>query len=168
MRPPITRRPHPLAWPWEPTNEWRAANPNGPILAIVGSRKFLNPNAYSLALGIIHRALTVVQPRKVISGGADGMDRFGETLALLSGFEFEAFLPRCPRWEPDGYKERNIMIATACTHLLCIRCQGSATAGSAFTADAAESMGRAIQRVTLPVGGFFASGVERTDTAIRG
>ncbi len=144
-------------WPWQPTDQWRQANPHGPVLAIVGSRKFLNPNAYSLALPLIDMAIETIRPKKIISGGADGMDMFGETVAVLSGLEFEAFLPQCPRWEPDGYKERNDLIATACTHLLCIRCQGSATQGSAYTAGMAQQLRRPAHVITVPIGGKFVS-----------
>lgn len=126
------------------------------ILAIVGSTRFANPNAYALALPEIVLAVEALRPAKIISGEADGMDAFAKAYAVTRGIPYQGFPPAHPQWEPHGYKERNMQIAAHCTHLLAIRCQASSTYGSGFTADQAETAGRQVRRITVPIAGMFA------------
>lgn len=117
------------------------------LLAVVGSTK-VTDNQLDLASKIIRGFLLEV-PRLVISGGALGID----TLALEIANEYDiprrVHLPNNNRWEPDGYKARNLLIAEDCTHLLCIRTSQSTTYGSGWTADRAEEMGKTVWRVTI-------------------
>lgn len=116
------------------------------VLAIVGSVKFTNPNAYAEALEIIVETIRELRPTRIVSGEADGMDTFGETIARLQGIPFTGYPPKNARWEPEGYKERNMQIADACTHLLAIRCREAKTYGSGWTADYAEQTGKHVRR----------------------
>jgi predicted Rossmann fold nucleotide-binding protein DprA/Smf involved in DNA uptake len=115
------------------------------ILAIVGSVLLSSGSQEARAIEIINLALSL-NPEKVVSGGALGVDSLAEGLSELAGIPFKKFLPGNNRWEPDGFKARNILVAEACTHLLCIRTRQSKTYGSGWTADYAESLGRQVAR----------------------
>jgi hypothetical protein len=128
-------------------------------LAIVGSVKFVNPDAYSLALIELDMASAALDPALIISGEAQGLDQFAKAYAVHIRIPYRGYPPEQQRWEPAGYKARNLLVANACTHLLAIRCQASRTYGSGFTADAAEQAGKLVRRVTIPVGGTFISEV---------
>ncbi len=126
-------------------------------LAIVGSRKFKNPNAYALALPHLQLGALIVDPDQIISGGADGMDKFAEAFAQIGLIPFRAFEPKTQRWAgPGGFEERNEEIAQTCTHLLSVRCELSTTYGSGWTADRAEALGRPVIRITIPSRGLAA------------
>lgn len=128
-------------------------HPAGPTLCVVGSRAFVNPNAYAIALPHITFALEVVAPQLLISGGADGMDTFAEAVAQSTLMAFQKFEPKNRRWAPDGYEDRNQLMALSCTHLLAIRCAKATTYGSGWTADAADGLGRQVVRITIPAVG---------------
>lgn len=120
-------------------------------LAIVGSTKYVNdPMATALAREVIEAAITFYDPVVVISGGAVGIDTIAAEVARRDGVEVIEHLPRNPRWKPDGYEERNLLIARDCTHLLCIRHPASTTYGSGWTADQAEAMGKVVHRRSIP------------------
>jgi hypothetical protein len=112
------------------------------ILAIVGSTTFTNPNWRQIALREMRAEVERYDqaPERVISGGADGIDKLAEEYARYAGIPFEEFLPRYRRWEPFGFKVRNTLIGNACTRLLAIRCIESQTYGSGWTADYAEKV----------------------------
>lgn len=118
-------------------------------LAIVGSTRFADPGAADVARHIIYQAIWVMKPDVVISGGAVGVDTFGEEIARTAGYSDDRLIihrPRNQRWEPDGFKDRNLLIAQDCTHLLAIRCKQSKTYGSGWTADRAEELGKTVWR----------------------
>ena len=122
-------------------------------LAIVGSTAFEHdPVALAQASALIEQVLLHYQPELVVSGGAPGIDRLAEGLANAHALPTLVRKPRNPRWEPHGYKERNIQIAETCTHLLAIRHTSSTTYGSGWTADYAERLGRQVRRASLPSG----------------
>lgn len=81
-------------------------------------------------------------PVTLISGGAKGVDSLAEEEWTNKGWPKEIFYPKSARWEPEGYKERNLKIAEACDILYCIRAKDSKTYGSGWTADRAEEMGK--------------------------
>lgn len=88
----------------------------------------------------------------VISGGANGVDSLVKEVLEENDPEsydtyFTEYLPENPRWEPDGYKDRNIRIATDADVLWCIRSRQTKTYGSGWTADYAESIGKKVYRV---------------------
>jgi len=118
-------------------------------LAIVGSTKFAEWWGIHAAHGIASHVVSHYAPTLIISGGAEGVDTIAEEIADARGIPKKIFLPDIHRWEPDGYKARNILIAQECTHLLAIRCSKATTYGSGWTADYAESIGVTVQRILL-------------------
>lgn len=131
------------------------------ILAIVGSTKFTHPDALDVAREILLHKLEIFQPEVVISGGAEGIDKLGAWIAAGMGFATVEYLPENPRWEPDGFKARNLLIAQRCTHLLAIRDHrlgknngwmpnlGRSTFGSGFTAVEAQKNGAVVETIVL-------------------
>lgn len=120
------------------------------VLAIVGSTKFDKDHLAMLrARQIIEGALDRQRPDLIVSGGAVGIDSLAEIIAEQRRIPFREFPPKYRRWAPEGFKERNLQIADACTRLLCIRARTANTYGSGWTADRAEEMGKLVWRVTL-------------------
>lgn len=118
------------------------------ILAIVGSTDLTIPQRFTAELLI--RGLIVSYQAPVISGGARGIDELAEAVALWEKLWKCKYLPRYPRWEPEGYKDRNMLIAQECDKLWSIRSAQSKTYGSGWTADYAESIGKEVHRLMLP------------------
>lgn len=118
-------------------------------LAIVGSRKFKKWYGLDAAEGIIRGVLGHYQPKTVISGGAEGIDTMAADIAGEMGMLVMVFKPENNRWEPNGYKDRNMQIAGSCDSLLAIRCSESSSYGSGWTADYAEKIGKTVERVLL-------------------
>jgi len=120
------------------------------VLAIVGSTQFdRDPQASAIAEHHIVEAIVRLQPERVVSGGARGIDSLAAQIARAYRIPVTEHLPEHPRWAPRGYKERNMRIATDCTHLLRITHPRSTTYGSGWTADRAEEMGRIVERITI-------------------
>lgn len=118
-------------------------------LGIIGSTKFVRPSAYREAEEIIDEALYNLLPDVVVSGGADGIDSMGARKARLRDIEVVEHLPKNRRWQPEGFKARNILIAEDCDQLLVIRCRQSKTYGSGWTADYAAGIGVTVRRHLL-------------------
>lgn len=122
-------------------------------LAIVGSTEFARDAAAAeVAAKHIIDAVTHPSVVVVISGGAEGIDTMAAEAARRFGIEVIEHLPKNKRWRPDGYEDRNRLIAKDCTHLLCIRHADSKTYGSGWTADYAEWLGRKVKRITIEHG----------------
>jgi hypothetical protein len=126
------------------------------VLAIVGSTSFARGGqAIRLAHAIIAATIEELGPDRLVSGGADGVDTWAKRVGgrldyTLENGRFVEHLPRLRQWAPDGFKDRNILIATGpTTHLLSIRCHASKTYGAGWTADYAEEHGRIVYRVIL-------------------
>ncbi len=117
-------------------------------LAVVGSTN-VTLSQKSVAATIIKGFLWEHVPDEFISGGATGIDALAEACADLIGVPKKIYLPENNRWEPDGFKKRNIIIAKECDALLCIRSEQSTTYGSGWTADRAEEMGKTVWRVKI-------------------
>jgi hypothetical protein len=126
-------------------------------LAVVGSTNITDKQR-GLASVIIDGFFFTYQPFSVVSGGAVGIDSLAKGRVIAWNrdhghkgwaIDFDEFLPENHRWEPDGFKARNLKIAEDCTHLLCIRTQQSTTYGSGWTADRAEELGKTVWRVTI-------------------
>lgn len=118
------------------------------LLAVVGSTN-IRPDQAETARAMIHGVLTYYCPQLVISGGAAGVDTIAEREAFILNIPEQIYRPENNRWEPHGFKERNLKIAMDCTHLLCIRTSQSTTYGSGWTADRAEEMGKTVWRATI-------------------
>lgn len=124
----------------------------GDRLAIVGSTQFKGDiPASRWAWAEIAAEVSRLSPEVIISGGAPGIDTLADLYADAAGIPFVPHLPKNKRWKPDGFADRNLLIAEDCTHLLAIRHPKSKTYGSGWTADRAEEMGRSVRRVTLPL-----------------
>jgi hypothetical protein len=119
------------------------------VLAIVGSRKL--PDSVSLihAHRLIDEVIERQRPDWIISGGAPGIDTLARQVASMSHIPFHEFLPRHQRWKPEGYEERNQIIADRCTRLMCIRSRLSETYGSGWTADRCEDQHKKVWRIEL-------------------
>lgn len=124
-------------------------------LAIIGTRRFADPDAERRARAIIRMAVgPLCHGDMVVSGGAkSGVDAWAEEISAELGKEIRIYLPEHPRWEPDGYKARNILIARDCTGLLAIRCAHATSYGSGWTADFAEQLGKPVTRWILAADG---------------
>ena len=116
-------------------------------LAIVGSVS-LAGNAR--AEYVIGRALDRFSPTRVVSGGADGIDKMAASAARSRGIEVTEYLPAEPNWE-RGFKPRNMLIAGDCDVLVRIIARGSKTYGSGWTRDRAKEVGVRTYEVVLDV-----------------
>lgn len=119
-------------------------------LAIVGSTRFADVRAWDVARDIIAGVFERRLPDQVISGGAKGIDSLAAESARRHGVEVVEHLPENPRWEPDGYRKRNDLIADGCTRLLRITCRWSRTYGSGYTMDRARARGVLCWSLCLP------------------
>lgn len=119
------------------------------ILAIVGSTDLTIPQRFTAKL-VIRGLILQYDAPPVISGGAYGIDQIAEGIALAHHCWKHKHLPKYARWEPEGYKDRNMLIAHECTVLWSIRNKHSKTYGSGWTADYAESIGKEVHRLILP------------------
>lgn len=116
-------------------------------LAVVGSTQYDKDTAAAVEARVyIEEAIENLGPSVVISGGAVGIDSLAATIAREHGIQVIEHLPKHRRWAPDGFKDRNLLIAQDCTHLLCIRHPETKTYGSGWTADRAAEMGKRVER----------------------
>jgi hypothetical protein len=112
-------------------------------LCIVGSRELSwREPTKAVVRSIIRATLTLIDPDAVISGQspAGGVDVWAEQEAKRMGFPFMPFPPRAHN--RAAYFERDIAMAEACTHLLCLESRLSMTHGARFTHDRAKQRGR--------------------------
>lgn len=148
------------------------------VLVVVGSIMFADRHAFRRAEDLIMHEISSFAPDACASGGAKGIDTLFRSVAKNFGYDmvrslrpphweqfeiergyFYEFLPRedimsfppgKPRWNaPGGYKDRNIKVATVSSKTCAIRCHTSATYGSGWTVDYAESIGRQVWREVL-------------------
>lgn len=84
----------------------------------------------------------------LVSGGAKGVDSIAENLASVWNWSQPSIIykPKNRRWEPDGYAERNLLIAKECDILIAVISRNSRTRGSAWTAQRAEGLGKSVMR----------------------
>lgn len=93
------------------------------ILGIVGHAddKF-TPGTMIDAMAVITEAIDWHKPEKVVSGGCHlgGVDKWAIEIAQRLGVPTEEFLPANRQWEPRGYKERNLKIASQSDRVLVV------------------------------------------------
>ena len=118
------------------------------ILAGVGSQ-MLTPQQLVYAQDLVYHTIDKFKPTEVISGGAVGIDEMVEIVAKAMGYRTTIYTPANKRWEPYGYKARNIKIAEHCTHMLCIQSLQSKTYGSGWTADYAIKLDKVVWRFVI-------------------
>lgn len=83
----------------------------------------------------------------IVSGGADGVDTWAESEALDWGMDTRIYHPESSDW--DGYRARNILVATECDVLYSVRSLNSKTFGSGWTANYAQKVGKEVFRYTV-------------------
>lgn len=120
------------------------------VFAIVGSTRFVDTTAIELAESVIEANLRRNRPDQVISGAAEGIDTLAARIARRMGIDVIEQPPANPRWQPDGYKARNDIIADRCTRLMRIVCRWSTTYGSGYTLDRAAGRGKPTMSLRLP------------------
>jgi len=118
-------------------------------LAIVGSqlKSWWSSEQKIRVDGIIRGVLRVLEPDGFISGGASGVDTWAESYADLYGIPKKIFYPEQNNWL--AFKSRNILIASECDVLVCIRSIHSETYGSGWTADYAHSLDKKVWRFEI-------------------
>lgn len=117
-------------------------------LAIVGSTAFSSDeDAKYWADKEICEIIEAREPELIISGGALGIDTLAYVIAMRYSIESKIYWPATSKWAPNGFKDRNILIANACDELVSIRHYASKTYGSGWTADRAEEQGKSVTRL---------------------
>jgi len=125
------------------------------ILAIVGTRLFGSEKGLVYARLVIEYEVTdFMHWTGFVTGdpqysNSHGVDALVKQECNYQGRECEVLAPVNRRWEPDGFKARNIAIAEACDELLCIRNPESSSYGSGWTANYAETLGKKVTRVEI-------------------
>lgn len=128
-------------------------------VAIVGSST-LDPDqeaaAWELVWMIVFYYRTLqdqgLNPRSggisIVSGRSPkgGVDIMAARAAEGLGLELLEFPPKNNRWRPEGFEERNLLIARRCDRLYRIATRDGKTYGSGWTADRAEEMGKRVRR----------------------
>lgn len=116
------------------------------ILAVVGSSKWPVGSERPVKDYICGYLGGGPLPDLIISGGAAGVDSWAIEVARELGvpYDFRNYLPENPRWQPRGFKARNLKIARTCTRLLAVRSVTSRTFGSGWTAIMAEELGKSV------------------------
>lgn len=118
------------------------------ILAVVGTRK-MTPTLEKYAHLIIWHEITSGKWESGVTGDAPGIDTLFRDICWSEQRWCQVLEPANRRWEPDGYKDRNMKIVDTCDGLISIRHPGSATYGSGWTANYAERCGKLLARVEI-------------------
>ena len=118
------------------------------ILAVVGTR-LVTPKLEEYARLIILNEITSGRWESGITGDAPGIDTLFRDLCWAEQRWCDVLVPEHRRWEPGGYKDRNMKVVDRCDALIAIRHPGSATYGSGWTARHAESCGKLLARVEI-------------------
>lgn len=115
-------------------------------LAIVGSQsRAWNLGDQARIKAVIWGVIQIFDPEEVISGDSPGggVDIWTREVCEEKGIPFRAYPPETKDWE--GYKKRNIAMATACNTLVAIRSKSSTTFGSGWTANYAKKKHRLVK-----------------------
>lgn len=119
------------------------------ILAVVGTRSFSNPRALVYAEILIIHEVVSGEWDSFVTGDAPGIDTMVKRVCDETGRVCQALKPETRKWEPEGYKARNIKVANIADEMLCIRDPGSSSYGSGWTADYMETLGKPVTRVLI-------------------
>lgn len=119
------------------------------ILAIVGTREFGSPRGLAYAeILIVHEVMSGGWT-SFVTGDAEGIDTMAKRICDETMRVCQVLKPEHCRWEPEGYKARNIRIATIADEMLCIRDPGASTYGSGWTANHMDTLGKPVTRVLI-------------------
>jgi predicted Rossmann fold nucleotide-binding protein DprA/Smf involved in DNA uptake len=114
-----------------------------PLLALVGSVNIDHDQAFEIG----NKAIKELNPRAIVSGGAQGVDTIAEELAVFWGLPCIVCKPAGRGWR--YYEKRNRLIAEICDRLVRISSANTRTYGSGWTADRAEEMGKPVERYVV-------------------
>lgn len=124
------------------------------ILAIVGSRYFANPKGRAYAeILIVHEVIAGGWDSFVTGDARHGVDAMARNICRENHKPCQALQPETYKWE--GFKARNIKIASIADEMLCIRdpagtnTLGRSTYGSGWTADYMDTLGKLVTRVVI-------------------
>ena len=113
------------------------------ILAIIGQRELTEEQVSPIVLD----AISKLNPSKIVSGGAKGVDSIAVSIAKSLSLTTEEFLPEFKSQSRAdivmGYYERNMRIVNACDAVLAI-VGNRKTGGTYYTIGYAEKMGKPI------------------------
>lgn len=112
------------------------------ILAVVGTRYLGQPRYREYAGALITYEICSGEWDSVVTGDAPGIDELTRDLCETYGMPCEALAPAFRRWEPYGFKARNMAICNVADAMLCIRDPESKTYGSGWTANYFETLGK--------------------------
>jgi hypothetical protein len=124
------------------------------ILAIVGTRTFANPRILEYASLLVEHEVKSLRWDSFVTGDPEysndkGVDALCVQWCAVYDRPCKTLAPKHRRWQPEGFKARNILIAVTCDEMLCIRDPGSSTYGSGWTANYADSLGKPVTRILI-------------------
>jgi hypothetical protein len=124
------------------------------ILAIVGTRSFANARALHYASFLIEEEVRSLRWDSFVTGDPEysndkGVDAMCVQWCAVYDRSCRTLAPKYRRWEPEGFKARNIEIANTADEMLCIRNPGSSTYGSGWTADYMDTLGKPVTRILI-------------------
>ena len=112
------------------------------VLAVVGSREIRTADEHARARTLISYAYGLWRPKRVISGGARGIDKLSIHVARQLQIPTRELPPPPGARTFEDFRPRDERIARECTHLMCIRTVWSTTYGSGWTRDFARDRPR--------------------------
>lgn len=119
------------------------------ILGIVGTRRFGNPEGLVYAEILIIHEVCSGKWDGFVTGDAPGVDSMVKRICDETHRACLVLKPEHYRWEPEGYKARNIKVCNTANALLCIRDPESTTYGSGWTANYMDSLGKPVTRIEI-------------------
>lgn len=124
-------------------------------MAVVGSTRFDNPGWRDIASEIIIEQISLLEvPDRrlgVVTGGAAGIDTLGVEISQDLWLRKVVYPPKNACWEPEGYRERNELVALTATWGLGIRCVSAKTFGTGWTINRIEELGKPVVRMVVHV-----------------
>ena len=87
----------------------------------------------------------------LISGGCPkgGVDIWVEILATVYSYDINVYHPENNRWEPNGYKKRNMEIAETCDVLYCVDPADRDWSGGMWTMNYAQKLGKEVHHIRV-------------------
>lgn len=124
------------------------------ILAIVGTRSFSSPRGLEYASLLVEHEVKSLRWDSFVTGDPEysndkGVDALCVQWCAVYDRLCKTLAPEFRRWQPRGFKARNILIAVTCDEMLCIRNPGTTTYGSGWTADHMETLGKPVTRILI-------------------
>lgn len=112
------------------------------ILAVVGTRHLGQPRYREYAAQLIMYEIVSDEWDGMVTGDASGIDQLAKDLCDTYAMPCQVLAPEFRRWEPRGFKDRNMRVCEIADAMLCIRDPESKTYGSGWTANYFETLGK--------------------------